>query len=302
MFKTSPVSESSRLFLFFIVFAYSCTGPKAAFTFEKKSDLAPSQIKFVNQSKDAEEYLWHFGDGTTSALANPVNRYIHSGRYEVILEAKRKKKISKKKTVLHVFPPLECLAEIQTTSGNMVIKLYNSTHDHRDNFIKLAESGYYDGTLFHRVIKGFMIQAGDPDSKNAEVGQRLGGGGPGYTVKAEISDTIFHIKGALAAARIGDEMNPSKSSSGSQFYIVQGRTVPEQVLDGYAAQKKIKYTSSARDLMMQKGGTPQLDQEYTVFGQVIDGFEIIDSIADVKTDQNDRPVSDVKILKINIIK
>ena len=102
MFKTSPVSESSRLFLFFIVFAYSCTGPKAAFTFEKKSDLAPSQIKFVNQSKDAEEYLWHFGDGTTSALANPVNRYIHSGRYEVILEAKRKKDIQKENCIARI--------------------------------------------------------------------------------------------------------------------------------------------------------------------------------------------------------
>jgi cyclophilin family peptidyl-prolyl cis-trans isomerase len=296
------VSESFKLFLFFIIFTYSCSGPKAAFTFEKKSDLAPSQVKFINQSSDAEEYLWHFGDGTSSALANPVNRYIHSGRYEVILEAKKNKKTSKKITVLHVFPPHECLAEIQTTSGSMVIKLYNATHEHRDNFIKLAESGYYDGILFHRVIKGFMVQAGDPDSKNAEAGQRLGGGGPGYTVKAEISDSIFHIKGAVAAARIGDEMNPSKSSSGSQFYIVQGRPVPEQVLDGYEAQKKIKYTPSARDLMIQKGGAPQLDREYTVFGQVIEGFEIIDSIADVKTDQNDRPVSDVKIIKINIIK
>jgi cyclophilin family peptidyl-prolyl cis-trans isomerase len=296
------VFKSLKLLLFFTVFTYSCTGPKAAFIFEKKSDQAPSQVLFINQSIDASDYLWHFGNGNSSTLANPVYRYTHSGRYEVTLEAKMGKKTSKTSSILYVFPPQECLAEIQTTAGNMIVKLYNTTHEHRDNFIKLAESGYYEGILFHRVIKGFMVQAGDPESKNAQPEQRLGGGGPGYTVKAEFVDTLYHVRGALAAARIGDEMNPGKSSSGSQFYIVHGRPVPDHVLDMNELQKKIKYTPEARKIMTQIGGTPQLDQEYTVFGQVIDGLEIIDKISENKTDQNNKPLNDIKILKINIIK
>jgi peptidyl-prolyl cis-trans isomerase B (cyclophilin B) len=199
-------------------------------------------------------------------------------------------------------PPKQCLVEIQTSMGTLTVRLYDETPLHRDNFIKLAESGFYEGTLFHRVINGFMIQGGDPDSKNAPAGKRLGIGGPGYTVPAEFVDTLVHIKGALAAARQGDAVNPKKESSGSQFYIVQGRPVPAGQLDGLEMQKRIKYSEASRAVLTTQGGTPFLDMDYTVFGQVVKGLEIIDEIARVKTDGADRPQEDVKILSVRVIK
>ena len=155
---------------------------------------------------------------------------------------------------------------IHTDLGDMKGFLYNETPQHRDNFVKLVKSGFYDGTLFHRVINGFMIQGGDPDSKNAKPGQALGMGGPGYTVPAEIKPDIKHKRGALAAARIGGPSNPQKASSGSQFYIVE----PEN-------------------------GTHQLDNDYTVYGEITDGLDVITKISKVEKDRSDRPVKDVKM-------
>ncbi len=147
-----------------------------------------------------------------------------------------------------------------------------------------------------------MVQGGDPDSKTAKKGQRLGTGGPGYQVPAEIKDGYYHIKGALAAARMGDQMNPEKKSSGSQFYIVQGKPVAADQLDFFEVQKGIKYSEEQRQVLTTQGGTPFLDKEYTVFGQVVNGIEIVDKIANVKTDGGDRPSDDVKILKVRVIK
>lgn len=184
---------------------------------------------------------------------------------------------------------------IETDFGNMKAKLFNDTPQHRDNFIKLVKENYYDGLTFHRVINGFMIQGGDPNSRNAEIGAPLGAGGPGYQVPAEIGKP--HFKGALAAAR---NNNPEKASSGSQFYIVQGRDVNEQVLNSMATQKGITYTDEQRKKYMQYGGTPQLDNEYTVFGEVVEGLDVIDKIAAVQTAAADRPVQDVT-MKIKLV-
>ncbi|MDR1761569.1 MAG: peptidylprolyl isomerase [Bacteroidales bacterium] len=167
----------------------------------------------------------------------------------------------------------ETIVEMQTNYGTMRIKLYNETPLHRDNFIKLVNEHYYDNLLFHRVIKDFMIQAGDPNSKNAPARQQLGMGGPGYTVPAEFVAQYKHKKGALAAARLGDAVNPARASSGSQFYIVHNAK-----------------------------GTPFLDGQYTVFGEVIEGLDVIDAIANVQTLPGDRPVNDVMITKIVILK
>jgi peptidyl-prolyl cis-trans isomerase B (cyclophilin B) len=186
-------------------------------------------------------------------------------------------------------------AEIETDFGTMKVKLYNSTPKHRDNFIKLANENFYEDLLFHRVIKGFMIQGGDPDSKDAGPDVRLGGGGPGYQTDAEIG--ALHIKGALAAAR---NNNPEKKSSGSQYYIVQGRPQTDAQLDAIEKQKGVKYSSEQRELYKTLGGTPALDNEYTVFGEVVEGFEVIDKIAEVETSPGDRPVEDVK-MKVRIV-
>lgn len=240
------------------------------------------------------------------------------------------------------------LVTIRTDLGEMKAILYDETPKHKENFVKLAKEGFFDSLLFHRVIQGFMIQGGDPNSKNAGPQDRLGNGGPGYTVPAEINPKFFHQKGALSAARQGDQVNPEKASSGSQFYIVQGSIVPSTQLQGpnptdiqkavsklvqqmpdnelnqqyteayqmggnEAVDEKIRETLDQlaevtgieigqMDLPEEMieayttvGGTPFLDNEYTVFGQVISGLDVIDSIAAVATQPGDRPIEDVKM-------
>lgn len=181
-------------------------------------------------------------------------------------------------------------AEISTNFGTMKVMLYNSTPKHRDNFIKLAKEGFYDGLLFHRVINGFMIQGGDPDSRNASPGQQLGMGGPGYLIDAEIGSP--HLKGTLAAAQAP---NPQKRSSGSQFYLVQGQPMTDEALNEMERRKNIVYSPAQRQLYKEIGGTPFLDNDYTVFGEVVEGLEVIDKIANVPTGDGDRPVEDVKM-------
>lgn len=256
-------------------------------------------------------------------------------------------------------PKMEnAIVTFETNYGTIKIKLYNETPLHRDNFIKLAEEHYYDSLLFHRVIDNFMIQAGDPKSKGAAAGTQLGTGGPGYTIPAEFNPNLIHKKGAVAAARLGGPQNPKKESSGSQFYIVVGQTVPAEQLDAMAAHKAeqakgeyiqsqlykpenkehlneliqlqqigdrqkfmgkwnafgelykdslaniqtLSYTDEQKNIYSTIGGTPHLDMDYTVFGEVIDGLAVVDSIAKVKKDRYDRPLNDVIITKVSVEK
>lgn len=240
---------------------------------------------------------------------------------------------------------------IETEYGNMEIKLYDATPKHRDNFKKLVADTFYNGTLFHRIIPGFMIQGGDPTSKNAKAGQQLGSGNLSYTLDAEFVDSLVHVKGALAAARQGDNVNPAKSSSGSQFYIVQGAAVPkgslsrieeninakrkralapvvfedslntdlknnflrtrtnkqldsaryyglqlEQKLTEAFVGKEFKYSEKQIALYDSLGGAPHLDGAYTVFGEVVSGLDVIDSIANAKKDGANRPLKDIKMI------
>lgn len=247
----------------------------------------------------------------------------------------------------------ETVLKIETSMGDINVKLYNETPKHRDNFIKLAKDGTYNGTLFHRVIKDFMVQAGDPESKNAPKGKMLGSGDVGYTVPAEfVYPKYFHKKGALSAARQGDEVNPKKESSGCQFYIVTGKVFNDSTLLNMEQQKNQNKVTEAFNALAQKhmkeiykmrkandqdglyalqdtlfiqaeaeaakqpdfhftpeqikayttvGGTPHLDGEYTVFGEVVEGMDIVDKIQQVKTDRSDRPEEDVKIINVSVI-
>ena len=247
----------------------------------------------------------------------------------------------------------ETVLKIETSMGDIKVKLYNETPKHRDNFIKLAKDGTYNGTLFHRVIKDFMVQAGDPESKNAPKGKMLGSGDVGYTVPAEfVYPKYFHKKGALSAARQGDEVNPKKESSGCQFYIVTGKVFNDSTLLNMEQQKNQNKVTEAFNALAQKhmkeiykmrkandqdglyalqdtlfiqaeaeaakqpdfhftpeqikayttvGGTPHLDGEYTVFGEVVEGMDIVDKIQQVKTDRSDRPEEDVKIINVSVI-
>lgn len=202
---------------------------------------------------------------------------------------------------INIEAPAKCLIEIQTEFGNMIAELSDATPLHRDNMIKLAEEQFYDDLIFHRVIEGFMVQGGDPNSRGAKPGVSLGSGGPNYTVPAEFVDSLVHVKGALAAARMGDAMNPKKNSSGSQFYIVQGTPQTKEALAANESRKGFHYTPDAIKDYLELGGTPFLDREYTVFGRVIQGLEVIDKIAAVKKAPGDRPIADVK-MKIRVIK
>lgn len=247
----------------------------------------------------------------------------------------------------------QTLVRIETSLGDIKVKLYNETPKHRDNFIKLAKQGAYEGTLFHRVIKDFMIQAGDPDSKNAPKGKMLGSGDVGYTLPAEfVYPQLFHKKGVLSAARQGDNVNPKKESSGCQFYIVTGKVFNDSTLLSMENQKNENRVNIIFNTLAQKhmkeiykmrkandedglyelqekffeeaqreaakepdfhftaeqikayttiGGTPHLDGEYTVFGEVVEGMEVVEKIQCVKTDRSDRPEEDVKILKVVVL-
>lgn len=197
--------------------------------------------------------------------------------------------------------------ELTTTEGNIILRLYDSTPLHHDNFLRLVKSHYYDSLLFHRVIRDFMIQTGDPNSKHAESGKPLGNGGLGYTIAAEFKPTIFHKKGVVAAARQPDNVNPEKRSSASQFYIVQGRTFTDKELDSVELGRLHGYKLPAahREVYKTIGGTPQLDQNYTVFGEVVNGLEIVDKIASAPTSvgqDRDRPLTDIRILKAKLVK
>jgi len=184
---------------------------------------------------------------------------------------------------------------IQTDFGNIVIELYNDTPLHKDNFLKLSKEGFYEGLLFHRLIKDFMIQGGDPNSRNGSKGELLGQGGPGYTIPSEISSQHFHKKGALAAARKGDSSNPTKASSGSQFYIVQGRVFTVAELDEFVNQgKHAPLTPEEISIYTTIGGTPHLDGGYTVFGEVISGLDVLEKLMNLPVDTYDRPINDIK--------
>ena len=203
----------------------------------------------------------------------------------------------------------EYIVRMYTTAGNIDLKLYNETPKHRDNFVRLVKDNVYDSLLFHRVISDFMIQGGDPMSRNAAKGELLGEGDLGYTVEAEfMPKVLFHKRGALAAAREGDDVNPRKASSASQFYIVWGRVFTPEKLREYEISyerrmgRDIVITPEQEVVYTSIGGTPHLDGEYTVFGEVVKGLDVVDSIQRVACDNNDRPLEDVRIIRTKIIK
>jgi peptidyl-prolyl cis-trans isomerase B (cyclophilin B) len=205
---------------------------------------------------------------------------------------------SKKASVKEI---LQKKVMITTDYGTIVLKLYNKTPLHRDNFIKLVKQRFFDSLLFHRVIKGFMIQGGDPESKHAKQGQLLGEGSLKYTLPAEFDTSLFHKKGALAAARESDADNPEKRSSSTQFYIVEGISVTDDEMDRIEQKLHIKISENHRKIYRTIGGTPFLDMNYTVFGEVISGFDVIDKIANASTDENNRPLKNIR-MKITLVK
>lgn len=265
----------------------------------RQTVVAADTISFKNASEKATSYTWNFGDGESSTAAKPTHRYFRSGDYTVTLTATNEKGKSKSTTqLITVIPPKECLVRIETPMGTMLARLSDATPNHQDNFVKLVEQDYYNDLLFHRVINGFMIQGGDPNSRGADASTHLGSGGPGYQVPAEFVDNLAHVKGALAAARTN---NPQKASSGSQFYIVHGRSVTDAELNKQESTTGVRYPSEVREQYLETGGSPFLDQGYTVFGHVIEGLDVLDKIATTKTRPGDRPEEDVW-MKVTLVR
>ena len=200
----------------------------------------------------------------------------------------------------------ETRVEMKTTEGTIILKLYDETPSHRDNFISLVKQCMYDSLLFHRVIPGFMIQGGDPDSKYAPAGVMLGEGDLDYRLNAEIHPALFHKRGTLAAAREGDNVNPAKMSSAMQFYIVYGKeyTLTElqklQSLIEERTGRRMNMSNERLAVYINEGGTPFLDGEYTVFGEVVSGMDVVDRIQNVERDSLDRPLTDVRIISVRI--
>lgn len=198
---------------------------------------------------------------------------------------------------IYAHAPKNQYVRIKTSYGNCIIRLYNETPKHRDNFVKLVKSGLLNQTLFHRIIQNFMIQGGDPDSKNALPGIELGNGGLKYKIDAEFNNSLFHKRGVLAAARESDDINPKKQSSATQFYIVEGKRYTNEEMDKLETTrlKGFKIPESQRAVYSSVGGTPQLDHNYTVFGEVVTGLDMVDLIAPLQKDARNRPLKDVPI-------
>lgn len=197
---------------------------------------------------------------------------------------------------------VETLVQIDTDMGKIKVKLFNDTPQHRDNFIKNVKEKRYDGLLFHRVIKQFMIQGGDIDSKDAPMDKHLGDGDPGYTIPAEIVyPKYFHKRGMLCAARTSDDENPERASSGTQFYIVTGKFYTEMELDKMEKNDNKTFTPEERQAYMLEGGAPHLDNKYTIFGEVVKGIKVVDKIQFVETNEDDRPLKNIKIKTMTIV-
>lgn len=190
----------------------------------------------------------------------------------------------------------------KTTFGDITVALYDDTPQHKANFIKLVNDKFYDGVLFHRIIKGFMIQGGDPNSKTAKAGQRLGDGDVGYTIPAEFVAGHYHKRGALAAAREPDQVNPQKASSGCQFYIVDGTVYDNDKMTLIAQRTGKTFSPEQVQAYTTVGGAPWLDGDYTVFGEVIKGMDVVDKISGQQKDGNDRPLEDIKIISATILR
>lgn len=276
----------------------SCAKPVANFVLDQGQITAPAKVKIQNNSSNADSYNWDFGDGKFSTEENPSHTFAKSGRYNITLQASKKGKVDQYKQEIIVAAPKDCKILVKTNYGDMVILLSDETPNHRDNFIKLVDEKFYDGLLFHRVIDGFMIQGGDPESKGAPLSKNLGSGGVNYTIPAEFKEELVHVRGAVAAARTGDNVNPKKNSSGCQFYVVHGSSVSDESLNKLETQTGIFYTEEQRSAYSAHGGTPFLDHNYTVFGHVVDGLNVIDKIAAVKKNAADRPLEDVTIIEM----
>lgn len=279
-----------------MVLASSCSRPVANFYSETKESQAPITFNFVNESQNAEKYEWYVNDSLVGNQQDLTFRFIESGRKEVELRAHKGDSYSSKSKEVFIEAPLSCHVIMNTNKGDLILELSEDTPAHQKNFIDLVNSGFYNGMKFHRIMDGFMIQAGDPLMREEPYKKELPS-----EFDNEIHDLFFHTRGALAAARMPDNINPEKKSSGTQFYIVDGRKVNRQSLEDVESGKLFDYKEKDFSEYLKVGGAPQLDGEYTVFGHLVCCDEVLEEISRVKTGERDKPIEDVIIFEAKVI-
>jgi len=264
----------------------------AAFDHGQGAYKVPATLTFTNQSTKATSFSWSINGEEVSTDDNLVYEVLESGRYDITLVASDGGKTTSKSKTIYVAPPDNCTVLLETDSGNIILELLEETSAHLTNFTELVDSGFYDGLIFHRVIDDFMIQGGGNEYRTK--GKKFA---DPPTVREEINTDFPHYRGALAAARMPDNINPDKASSGSQFYIVDGRKLDAKAMEKFQASKLFSYTEEQIQRYTAVGGAPQLDGEYTVFGYMLSGYEVLDRIAESITDSYDKPVQDITILR-----
>ena len=289
-----------RLFFFFFicVLVFSqCSKPIASFLLDKQEYLLTDTMRISNNSSSSLSYEWKINDEVISQSKDLSYPVLESGRYKIHLTAKSDSKTSIYQEEVIVQSPKECIVHLVTTHGDLILELDENTPVHLNNFTSLVEAGFYNGLIFHRVIEGFMVQGGDNKlraSSNDSFEEPK-------EIPHEIRPDLIHVRGALAAARMPDEINPEKKSSGSQFYIVDGTKLTFEKLKRIRDEKLFDYTDVQIQAYLKDGGTPQLDGEYTVFGMLISGFETLDKIASTITDKFDKPQKEVRIIKAKML-
>lgn len=281
-----------------LVILTSCSKPLADFTLldTQKETLTPHLLKADNTSSNASTYVWKVNGKEISTSNDLEYPLYNSGRYIIELEAKEGDKSSTKTDEVIINAREACLLLMRTTEGDMIFSLLEETPLHLHNMEQLIEDKYYNGLLFHRIIDDFMIQGGD--NKTRSSGRRFL---EPETIDHEIKKEFPHYRGALAAARMPDDINPEKASSGSQFYIVDGRRYDMDKIKKAQKEKYFDYTTEQLEAYVDKGGAPQLDGEYTVFGYMVQGYDVLDKISRVETDKFDRPIDDIKIIEVKFL-
>lgn len=274
----------------------SCSKPTAEFLINADDNQAPALINFKNLSKNSESYIWSINEDVVSEDETLEHLFLESGRYDIQLKALKDGKIASQTKPVFIDAPKNCSVYIETSLGAMTFVLSELTPNHRDNFLDLIEKKYYNGLSFHRVIDGFMIQGGDNKTRKTKDRFKFK-----EQIPSEFNKEHFHYKGALAAARMPDDINPDKMSSGTQFYIVDGVELSIDAIKNHEASKLFSYTVDQKKRYLESGGAPQLDGEYTVFGYLIDGFDVLEKISKIETGEMNVPLKEVLILDIKAI-
>lgn len=283
--------------LFGCLFFWQCAQPIASFVQKTEQRLVvPAKVYFENTSENVTDYSWEVDGEILSSDKHLEHTFYDSGKHKIVLIAKEGSKVQRKETKLYVEAPTNCLALFKTSMGNLVVELSEETPRHLKNFSELVESGFYNGIFFHRIIDDFMVQGGG--NENRKSGKRYK---DPVTIPNEITTQLLHYKGALAAARMPDDINPEKASSGSQFYLVDGRKLNADRMKKIQEDKLFDYSKEQVEKYIAVGGAPQLDGEYTVFGQLISGFEVLDEMARVDTDKYDKPLEEIIILEARML-